>query len=159
MEETRTMRERYDAALSTLSSPTLLGEADVDGLGSAFVSRWVKIHREGLAPFSTRERSAAQAPSPERALEHERALNARVGALLRKRKAVVSLIAQALTREAAGPAGDLRVSLRRWMEEHDALFSRVVEEELGRLRGELTRAFEARRALGAYAQTLQFRGE
>ena len=144
VEQQATLKERYEAAIAGLAEPGVIGDAGVEKLRSAFLARWRKLHREGLSPFSDRER------------EHPFA--ERVQALLRKRKALVSLMSQALAREEAAAAGELKELLRFWITAHDAVFEGLVEEELARLRGELTRAFEARRALGAYAQTLQYRG-
>ncbi|MCA2960060.1 MAG: hypothetical protein IOD12_07395 [Silvanigrellales bacterium] len=154
MDRPHTLQSRYDLALAALVPPDALDVASVEALRVAFLARWVKVHREGLTPFSDidfphlRARGSAEN-------EKEQAFAERVEGLLRKRKGLVSLLSQALAKENAKASEALRVSLRRWIERHDAAFGSIVEEELARLRGELTKAYEARRAIGAYVQTLK----
>ena len=154
MDRPHTLQSRYDLALAALAPPDALDVAAVEALRVAFLARWVKVHREGLTPFSDADFPPLRSRgSTDR--EKEQAFAERVEGLLRKRKGLVSLLSQALTQENAKASEALRVSLRRWIETHDAAFGGLVEEELARLRGELTKAHEARRAIGAYVQTLK----
>lgn len=154
MDRPHTLKSRYDEALAALAPPDALDDVGVDALRTAFLARWAKVHREGLSPFSEADSLASRTrSSPDGEKDH--AFAERVESLLRKRKGLVSLLSQALAKEDARASERLRVSLRRWIELHDAAFGAIVEEELARLRGELTRAHEARRAIGAYVQTLK----
>lgn len=154
MDRPHTLKTRYDKALAELLPPEALDDPGVETLRVAFLARWAKVHREGLAPFVESENfSLRGVTSIEKQKDY--VFSERVEGLLRKRKALVSLLSQALAKENREAGEMLRVSLKNWIERHDSLFSIIVEDELARLRQELTKAHEARRAIGAYVQTLK----
>ena len=167
-----TLAERYEEArvafAEAIAEPSsgvhrahsVEGDDALRGFFAGFADRWTRVHRYALAGLS----DAHGREDAERDFQREAKL------LLRRRQALVSACAQALARYASEACGErsgaaaqdvqeARARVHAAIAAHDTRFEAIVQAELGRLRAELARAHEARRALGAYARTLQYRGE
>jgi hypothetical protein len=81
--------------------------------------------------------------------------------LLRARQRDISTIRQTLMRLCLGKKDQdqCRHFLLEFFAHHDLLFRGIVLSERNTLKGELSKAFEAKRVISAYAQTMQYRGE
>lgn len=177
MGRAQSLMQRYEGLLAELGEPSFehLAPATrsvtetVEGivtLARAFHARWVTLHARTLESIGDTEAAGD--------------LEAGVTALLRKRKGLVSACAQTFVRavpaegtaspskatsappaasESARAVEAAKALLTEWISRHDAFFLDFLQTELGRLREDLMRAFEAKRALGAYARTMQYRGE
>lgn|GEM_PF-5847845 len=145
----------FESVLGTSRKETGGAISPEDNVLAGFADRWMRLHRYALAGLA--ENQTPQGES--RDFDHEARL------LLRRRQALVSACAQAFARDVEREPSlreaveATRRTLLSAIEAHDAVFGSLVQMELGRLKSELTRAHEAKKALGGYARTLQYRGE
>lgn len=76
--------------------------------------------------------------------------------LLKERARIVSSFTQCLKN--IGAPASVRIELRNQLKGHDEIFSQVVDKYLEDLKPEIAKANNAKKAIGAYAQSSQFRG-
>lgn len=154
------LRREVDLAHAYTSACAALAE-EHGGLVSGpkalagFWGRWMARHKEVLARVQGHVQGHVQ--SHGRAEELEGHIAKACQDLLKVRMRLVSSVAQGLRGEAEGE--NLRARLGQLVAAHDAQFRRILDGELERLKREMAQAFVARKALSAYAQTVQYRGE
>jgi hypothetical protein len=127
-------------------------DADFLLIFSHFQEKWKRFHVESLAVLERQSAASLQV-----AADEEDPLEENLGLLLKRRKALFSSVVQRLAIRNLSPEAKAleKRSVAQWIAQHDEKFQVILQSEMQRLRGELARTFEARRALGAYAQTMQ----